>query len=92
VTQTAALAPGDDEVEMRAKRSGVFVGASTGYFTADPEHAPRRPAGVGENPPRDTVAAVAKRAPRIECLTAERASARGPTRLSPARSTIVPRS
>ncbi|HTE53004.1 MAG TPA: hypothetical protein VK698_19260 [Kofleriaceae bacterium] len=35
---TAALEPGDYEVEMRAKRSGAVVGTSTGYFTADPEN------------------------------------------------------
>jgi hypothetical protein len=35
---TAALEPGDYEVEMRAKRAGVIVGTSTGYFTADPEN------------------------------------------------------
>lgn len=35
---TAALEPGDYEVEMRAKRSGVIVGTSTGYFAADAEN------------------------------------------------------
>ena len=32
---TAALEPGDYEVEMRAKRSGVIVGTSMGYFSAE---------------------------------------------------------
>lgn len=35
---TAAVTPGDYEVEMRGKRAGVIVGTGIGYFTSDGEN------------------------------------------------------